>query len=277
MQNLGDLALDIRRLIFKTVCETKSGHLASSLSSVEIMVTLYFADIMRYNPNNPLWEDRDRFILSKGHSALGLYTTLSKAGFLDRLDLKTFCSLGTKLGGLPLRGKVPGVEATTGSLGHGLSFAAGIAMNGKLNNKAYKVYTLLGDGELQEGEVWEAALFISQHRLDNLITIIDNNKIQATGYVKNIMGLDSLVDKWNAFGFEVYETNGHQISEIINILNTVVNQPGKPKVIIAHTVKGKGISYIENKEDWHYKMPTPQEIEVGINDLGLSREEYDLL
>lgn len=271
ISNLNQQALDIRRKIFQIVCQNKAGHLASSLSSVEIMTTLYFGDILRYDSQNPNWEQRDRFILSKGHSALCLYSVLSKASYFPESDLSTFCNLGSNLGALPVRGKIPGVEATTGSLGHGFSFAAGIAKYSQVFQNPYHVYVLLGDGEMQEGEVWEAAMFSSSNRLNNLTAIIDNNQIQATGFTKDIINLSPLKDKLQSFGFEVIEVDGHNIKQLLSAFRAVSFE--KPKAIIAHTIKGKGISYIENQSDWHYKMPTDSQIEIGCQELGLSRKE----
>lgn len=190
MENLEKIALDIRKSIFATVCVNKAGHLASSLSSIEILVVLYFGNILQYDAKRPDWDGRDRFIMSKGHAALALYYVLAKAGYYDKQDVSTFCRAGTIYGGLATYGKIPGIEMTSGSLGHGLSFAAGIAMAArKIQNSVYHTYVMVGDGELQEGEIWEAALFISHNNLTNLTIIVDNNKIQATGYSENIIRL----------------------------------------------------------------------------------------
>lgn len=272
MKNFEEISLGIRRNIFKTVCSNRAGHLASSLSSVEILVALYFGDILQYNPKNPDWDDRDRFILSKGHAALALYYVLAKAGYYDKEEVSNFCMEGTIFGGLATYGKIPGVEMTSGSLGHGLSFAAGIAMASKLrcDTCPNNVYAMLGDGELQEGEVWEAAMFISHNKLTNLTIIIDNNKIQATGYGENIINLEDLNEKWRAFGFHVIEVDGHNVNQLISSLKI---ETDKPKVIIANTVKGKGLSFAENKGDWHYKMPSETEVEIGLGELGMTRED----
>lgn len=272
MKNYEAISLDIRRDIFKTVCCNHAGHLASSLSSVEILVALYFGDILQYDPKRPEWDERDRFILSKGHSALALYYILARVGYYDKTEVKSFCMEGTIFGGLATYGKIPGVEMTSGSLGHGLSFAAGIAMASKIKYDACsaRVYAMLGDGELQEGEVWEAALFISHNKLTNLTIIIDNNKIQATGYSANIVNLEDLGEKWRAFGFHVVEVDGHNVEQLISSLKMKAD---KPKVIIANTIKGKGLSFAENKGDWHYKMPSEKEVEIGLRELGMSRED----
>lgn len=268
IKEVEEIALQTRQKIFEIVCKNKAGHLASSLSSADILTALYFGNILKYDAQNPLWQDRDRFILSKGHSALGYYVTLAKAGYFQESEIDTFCIAGTAYGGLPLKDKVLGVEATTGSLGHGLSYAAGIAMNAKIFHKNFHVYVLLGDGELQEGSVWEAAMFIAQHHLDNLEIIIDYNKIQATGRCEDIIGIEPLKEKWQAFGFEVLEVDGHNMAELIENLKSDAKQQ-KVRVIIAHTIKGKGLSFIENQPDWHYRMPTKEQMEMGFRELGM--------
>lgn len=268
MNDLDIMGLNTRQRIFEVVCKNKAGHLASSLSSVDILTAVYFGGVLKYDPQNPQWENRDRFILSKGHSALGYYITLAKAGYFEEELVDTFCVAGTDFGGLPLKGKVPGVEATTGSLGHGLSYAAGVAMHARLFHNLYKVYVLLGDGELQEGSVWEAAMFIAQYNLKNLMIIIDYNKIQATGRCEDIIHLEPLKEKWISFGFEVIEADGHCIIELVEKLRFSENMK-KPRVLIAHTIKGKGLSFVEGKTDWHYKIPTDEQGEIGMRELGI--------
>lgn len=271
MECLEKIALDIRRSVFATVCANKAGHLASALSSVEILVALYFGDILRYDAKKPDWGGRDRFIMSKGHAALALYYVLAKAGYYDKRDVSTFCKEGTIFGGLATYGKIPGIEMTSGSLGHGLSFAAGIAMSaGRMQHLPYHTYVMVGDGELQEGEIWEAALFIAHNNLTNLTIIVDNNKIQATGYCENIIKLGDLAQKWRAFGFHVIEVDGHNMEQLIESMKL---KSEIPKVIIANTIKGKGLSFAENRGDWHYKMPSEEEIEVGLCELGMVRED----
>lgn len=267
MGNLENIAKTTRQIVFDIVCKNKAGHLASSLSSVEILTELYFGGVMRYDASEPLLPDRDRFILSKGHSALGYYVTLALAGYFPLEEIDSFCIAGTRYGGLPLRGKVKGVEATTGSLGHGISFAAGIAKAAKIKGMTYHTYCMLGDGECQEGSVWEAALFISQHKLNNLTLIIDNNRIQATGKTEDILNVESLVDKWRAFGFDTVSVNGHDFEALESGINICKNAE-KPAVLIANTIKGKGVSYIENHEHWHYRMPEKEEESVGRKQLG---------
>lgn len=268
MNDMKPECLEIRQDIFRTVCLNKSGHLASSLSSVEILAALYFGDVLKYNPQNPYAADRDRFILSKGHAALALYYVLAKAGYYNKKEVFTFCKEGTKFGGLATYGKIPGIETTSGSLGHGLSYAAGIAVMGKIEKSQYKVYVLLGDGELQEGEIWEAAMFISYQNLCNLVVIIDNNGIQATGHNKDIVESGSIRDKWNAFGFNVAEVDGHDADALSKEMK---KETSRPKVIIAHTIKGKGLSFVEGKGNWHYKMPSEKEIETGLKELLMTK------
>lgn len=270
MNDLEFECLKIRQNIFRTVCRNKAGHLASSLSSVEILVAMYLGGVLKYDSKNPTFEDRDRFILSKGHAALAMYYVLAESGYYDKKEVDTFCKEGTIFGGLTTYGKVSGIETTSGSLGHGLSYAAGIAAMGKLKNKSYKVYVLLGDGELQEGEIWEAAMFIAHNNLTNLKIIIDNNCIQASGHNKDIINLYSISEKWKAFGFSTADINGHDTTALIEELT---KEETHPKAIIANTVKGKGLSFVENKGDWHYKMPTSREIEIGLRDLGMARED----
>lgn len=264
MNYMQSKCLGIRQDIFRTVCINKAGHLASSLSSVEILAALYFGDVLKYNARNPYSEDRDRFILSKGHAALALYYVLAEAGYYDKKEVFTFCKEGTRFGGLATYGKIPGIETTSGSLGHGLSYAAGIAVMGQIEKSHYKVYVLLGDGELQEGEIWEAAMFISYRNLCNLVVIIDNNGIQATGYNKDIIESGSIKDKWKAFGFNVAEVDGH---DAVALSEEMKKETNRPKVIIANTIKGKGLSFVEGKGDWHYKMPSGKEIETGFREL----------
>lgn len=274
MENLEKIALDIRKSIYATVCVNKAGHLASSLSSVEILVALYFGNLVQYDAKRPDWDGRDRFIMSKGHAALALYYVLAKAGYYDKQDVSTFCKDGTIFGGLSTYGKIPGIEMTSGSLGHGLSFAAGIAMSAKkIQNSSYHTYVMVGDGELQEGEIWEAALFISHNNLNNLTVIVDNNKIQATGYRENIIRLGDLAEKWRSFGFHVTEIDGHNIDRLIE---SIKQKTETPKVIIADTIKGKGLSFAENQGDWHYKMPSNGEIEIGLRELGMTWEDLNL-
>jgi len=270
MENLKRIALETRQKIFEVVCNNKAGHLASSLSSVEILTTLYFGGILNYDPQNPDWDDRDRFVLSKCSSTLGLYVTLAKAGYYDLSELDSFCIAGTKYGGLSRRGKVKGVEATTGSLGHGFSFAAGMAMNAKLFQKPYQVYVMLGDGELQEGSVWETAMFIAQHQLTNMVAIVDANGLQGSGKCEDIIQVNPIEEKWKAFGFETFSVDGHDMKDLQNVMS-LQKRVTKPTAIIAQTVKGKGLSFVENMPNWHLRMPSTEQIEIGLKELEMDR------
>jgi len=253
-----DLAKVVRGRILNMIYKTKSGHIASSFSIVEILLALYFG-ILRVNPSNPSDPDRDRFILSKGHGCAALYVVLAEKGFFSADKLETFCQIGSILGGHPERGKVPGIEASTGSLGHGLSIGAGIALGGKRDSMSYRTFVLMGDGECDEGSVWEAALFAAQHRLDNLTAIIDYNRFQASGRVDEIISLEPLVKKWAAFGWATFEVDGHDENALSQILENIPYQKGKPSAVIAHTVKGKGVSFIEHNQAWHTKIPNGEE------------------
>ena len=252
-------ATNIRRLILEMHYEAQSSHIASSLSCVDILTALYFK-VLRVNPAKPLAPSRDRFILSKGHAASSLYATLALRGFFRKDVLKRYCLDNNCLPGHSTRGSVPGVEVSTGSLGHGLSIGAGIALAGRNDNRDYRVFVLMSDGECEEGSVWEAAMFARQHKLDNLISIIDYNKIQAFGWTKEVLDLEPFAEKWKAFGWEVREIDGHNFQEIVSCLKKIPFNRNIPSVIIAHTVKGKGVRFMENKLDWHYKSPNKEEL-----------------
>lgn len=244
-------AKEIRRHIIEMTTIAGSGHPTSSFSSVEIMVALYFR-VLRYNPHSSNWEDRDRFILSKGHAAPVLYAVLAEAGYIPIDELKTLRKMGSRLQGHPAV-ELPGVEVASGALGQGLSVANGIALAGKLDGKDYRVYALLGDGELDEGQIWEAAMSAVKYGLDNLAAIIDYNGLQQTGPIDEVMPLEPLTAKWHAFGWHVLETNGHDFSQIFLALEEAKAARGRPSVIVAHTVKGKGVSFLENALGWHGK------------------------
>ncbi len=270
MQNLQEKTKELRRTIFKTIYRGGGGHIPGSLSIVEILVVLYHR-VLRIDPDNPKAPLRDRFILSKGHAGVALYAILADKGFFDRKHLDTFGRRGSILGGHPDMHKVPGVEASTGALGHGFPFGVGMALAGKLDKKDYRVFILLGDGECQEGSVWEAALFAPQHKLDNLVVIIDYNKYQALDKLDRIVSLEPLVDKWKAFGWEVKEVDGHDMNRLENLFKSTPFVNGKPNLIIAHTIKGKGISFMENVPIWHYRLPNAEEMKVVCNELDLER------
>lgn len=268
MENLKEIAKNLRKTIFKTIIEGGGGHLPASLSIVEILVILYNG-ILRIDPRDPDDAHRDRFILSKGHACVALYAVLSDKGFFHRSHLSTFGKPHTILGGHPDMHKIPGVEASTGALGHGFPFGAGIAMAGKMDGKKYKVYVIVGDGECQEGSIWEAAMFAAQQKLDNLTVIVDNNQQQAMDFLDKIVSLEPFAAKWKAFGWEVKEVDGHDFEELSAAFASLPFSKGKPSVIIAHTTKGKGISFMENEPLWHYRMPTDKEMEIACNELGI--------
>jgi len=250
-------AKEIRRTIVEMIYNAKSGHIGGALSSVDILVTLFYK-VLRIDPKNPASPDRDRFILSKGHSVEGYYAILADLGFINREELKTYCRFNSRLTGHPTV-KVPGVEANTGSLGHGLSIGVGMALAGKMDKRNYRVYVLMGDGEQAEGSVWEAGMSASHYKLDNIIGIIDRNRLQIGGSTESVMSLESLSAKWSAFGWEVKEVDGHSFKELIDVLGNTPLTLNKPTLIIAHTIKGKGISFIENRAEWHHRVPTDEE------------------
>ncbi len=251
-RNLKLIANRIREWVIKMTYSASSGHPGGSLSAAEILSVLYFHEL-RIDPKNPEWEDRDRFILSKGHSSPAFYAALAMRGFFPEDELLTFRKLGSRLQGHPSLG-IPGVEISTGSLGQGLSVGVGMALAAKMDKKDYRVYVLLGDGEIEEGNVWEAALCASSRKLDNLIAIIDRNKIQLDDYTDKMEILDPLVDKWRAFGWCPFVIDGHNVEEIADALQEA-KKCDKPAVIIANTVKGKGVSYMENTAKYHGKPP----------------------
>jgi|TARA_B100002003_G_scaffold82603_1_gene77155 transketolase len=269
MINLEEKAKEIRRLIFKTICDGGGGHIAASLSIVEILTVLYYGNILRIDPENPTDPERDRFILSKGHACVTLYAVLADKGFFNKEHLATFGSSKAILGGHPDMHKIPGVEATTGALGHGFPFGVGMALAGKLDKKNYKIFVVLGDGECQEGSIWEAAMFAPHHKLDNLTAIIDFNKIQAMDYLDNIVSLGAIVDKWKAFGWEVTEVCGHDISQLQSVFEKLPFSTEKPSLIIADTIKGKGISFMEHSPIWHYRMHNDEEMKIACDELGI--------
>lgn len=269
---LVDIAKRLRQYVLAMVCCAGGGHIAPAFSIIDILTVLYwkYLNIGPKDFNNP---DRDRFILSKGHGCAALYAVLAEKGFFKKEVLKTFCSKQSILGGHPDMHLIPGVEASTGSLGHGLSFSLGSALAGKLNKNKYKVVTLLGDGECQEGTIWEAAMAASQLKLDNIVAIVDYNKIQGMGSVDEINSLEPITDKWRSFGWDVKEIDGHNFNQIADALFSVPYQIGKPNIIIAHTVKGKGVSFMENMPIWHYRLPDSDEMKIACRELGIENME----
>lgn len=259
-------AMEIRRSIVEMVAKAKASHVGGALSSVDILTALYFK-ILSINPKNPKDPNRDIFILSKGHCCSALYATLAHSGFFSKEKLNEFCSDGSSMWGHLSLDSVPGVDATTGSLGHGLSIGIGMAIAMKHNNKKNKIFVLLSDGECDEGSVWEAVLSAHHFKLDNLIAIVDYNKIQSFGSVKEVIDLEPFADKWASFGWSVTEIDGHNMQQIIETFNNIPFEKYKPSVIIAHTIKGKGVSFMENKLEWHYKSPNPKEYEIAMKEL----------
>jgi transketolase len=267
LQEIEATARRIRRHIITMLAAAGSGHPGGSLSAVEILCALYFR-ILRHNPQDPAWRDRDRFILSKGHGVPALYAVLAECGYLPVEELTTLRKVDSRLQGHPLAGSPPGVEMSAGSLGQGLSYSIGQALAARLDGRDYRVYCLLGDGELDEGQVWEAAMAASHYSLDNLTAIVDRNRLQNDDFCENVMRTDPLPDKWQAFGWHVQEVDGHDLSQVIGALEKARDVRGRPAVIIAHTVKGKGVSFMENKPEWHGKAPTPEQAERALAELG---------
>ena len=264
-----------RKEMFLTAYPQKTAHLASAFSIAEIMYVLYRGGILRYRAEDPAWPDRDRFILSKGHAALAVYVMLHDIGVLSDAKMRTFCRPGDSLGGELHPLETPGVEAATGSLGHGLGFGVGCAMALKASGSPAQVYVLVGNGELGEGVIWESVMAAHKFELDNLTVILDDNKLQKMGLTSDIMRISSWADKWEAFGWETTEVpDGHSIPALREALSRK-NSAGKPRVIIAHTVKGKGVSVMENKADWHFKMPYKKELKMFMEELGITEKELE--
>jgi len=260
------LAKKIRRHTIDMTHKARASHVGSSLSMVELLVVLY-KKILRVDPARPDWPERDRFILSKGHGCASYYAVLAEMGFFPVEWLDTFYADGSRLPGHATHTYVPGVEISTGSLGHGLSVATGMALAAKRDNKSYRVFCMLSDGECDEGSTWEPILFAPQHHLDNLVAIVDYNKIQSLGTVKEVIDLESLAAKWRAFGWAVREIDGHDLEAVALALSSLPFEPGRPSCLIAHTVKGKGVSFMEDKLLWHYRSPQGEEYDAAIAEL----------
>jgi transketolase len=265
-KNLTELAKAIRRDILNLCFKTGSSHIGSSFSIVEILTALYFKS-MNVSPQTAKSPERDRFILSKGHGCPALYVTLHHRGFISRDVLEGFAADGGTLEQHPTRKLEWGIECSTGSLGHGLSVGAGMALAAKRDKRDYRVFVLLSDGETNEGSTWEAAMFAAQHRLDNLIAVIDYNKMQALGKTEEVIHLEPYAEKWESFGWSTVEVNGHDIGELRNAFDRIPFSHGKPSCVIAHTVKGKGVCFMENDLLWHYRCPDPEEFEKAICEL----------
>lgn len=263
---LRDKANAIRRHVITMLGEAGSGHPGGSLSCADIMAALYFRE-MNVKPEDPHWPDRDRFVMSKGHAAPALYATLALKGFFPEEELKTLRKLGSRLQGHPDMKVTPGVDASTGSLGQGLSIANGMAIAGKLDCKSYRVYVVLGDGEVEEGQIWEAAMTAHHRKLDNLVAFLDYNRLQIDGDVKDVKSLGDLPAKWRAFGWHVIEIDGHDMQAILRALDEARATKGRPTIIIAHTIKGKGVSFMENQAGWHGTAPNKDQVAQALGEL----------
>ncbi len=266
LEDLPGIASKIRRHIVTMLGKAGSGHPGGSLSAVEIVSALYFK-VLRHRPEAPRWEGRDRFILSKGHAAPVLYAVLAECGYFPVKELMTLRQLGSRLQGHADRTATPGVEMSSGSLGQGLSFSIGVALAGRLNRQHYRTYVLLGDGECDEGQVWEAAMAAAHFKLDNLVAIVDNNGQQIDGWNCDVMNLEPLNQKWAAFGWHVFEVDGHDFSQLLAAFNEAKRIKGQPAVIIAHTIKGKGVSFMENQAAFHGKALSAEEVEQALKEL----------
>lgn len=264
---LEEKARTIRRHIIRMLAEAGSGHPGGSLSAADIITALYFR-VLRLDPKNPGWPDRDRFVLSKGHAAPALYAALAERGFFPVEDLWGLRKINSHLQGHPDMRKTPGVEASTGSLGQGLAMANGMALAGKLDKRDYRVYALIGDGEMEEGEIWEAAMAAAHYRLDNLTVFLDYNGLQIDGPTSQVMSSEPVEDKWRAFRWNVLNIDGHDFEQILAAIELAKGQRGQPTIIIARTIKGKGVSFMENAVGWHGNAPTREQAERALAELG---------
>ena len=267
IKKLKEMAGRVRKDIIEMLAQAGSGHPGGALSASDIMVALYFS-VMRHNPQNPQWKERDRFILSKGHSCPAMYACLARAGYFPLQELKTLRKLGSRLQGHPSKSDgLPGIEVSTGSLGQGLSIANGVALGLRLDKIDARVYCLMGDGEIEEGQIWEAAMAASHYHLDNLCGIVDNNGLQIDGKIDEVMSPKPISEKWKAFGWKTIGINGHKMEEILEAFAEAKKVKGKPTVIIAKTIKGKGVSFMENVVEWHGKAPSKEQAKVALKDL----------
>jgi transketolase len=276
LEALKDIARSLRLDILEMTTRVASGHVSSSYSSVEILTALYFGGpdnggILHYRPDEPFWPERDRFIMSKGHAAPLLYAVLARAGYFDREELWGLRTVDRRAEGHPVQYKLPGIETTSGSLGKGISVGVGHILGGRLNGSTgYRAYVLLGDGECQEGQIWEAAMFAAHVKADKVTAIVDHNKYQESGPISRELALEPFVEKWRAFGWHVEEVDGHDIGALIKVLQSVQQVKGKPQVIIAHTVKGKGVSFVEADYRFHGKALTPEQAEKAREEIECS-------
>ena len=266
MRQLRKVAVELRQTILRTIANAGSGHPGGSLSMVELLVGLYW-HALRHDPKRPEWPDRDLFFLSKGHGCPALYAVLATQGYFPKEELLTLRRYPTRLQGHPERGSVPGVEIAAGSLGQGLSMANGVALADRLDGRARRIFCLMGDGEIQEGQVWEAAMTAHHHHLDAVCAIIDANQLQQNGPVKDIQDIEPLADKWRAFGWHTIEIDGHDIAQVVKAYDEARAVTGKPQVVVARTVKGKGVSFMELNPAWHGVAPKPDELEKALKEL----------
>ncbi|MBI1870662.1 MAG: transketolase [Chlamydiae bacterium] len=274
IKELENLAHEMRKDIIIMIGKAASGHPGSSLSAIDIITALFF-NIMRHDSKNPHWQDRDRFVLSKGHAAPALYAAYERSGYFPYEWIYNLRKLGSPLQGHPDRRKMDFVEASTGSLGQGLSVALGIGLAAKLDKKDYWTYCMIGDGESNEGQIWEAAMFASHQKIDNVTVILDYNKFQLDGAVKDILNMEPMKHKWESFGWHVQEIDGHNMKQIIDSLEQAKKIKNQPTMIIAHTVKGKGVSFMENNNHFHGVAPTPDEMRKALSELGEKSERIE--
>jgi len=267
LEQLQAICKTIRRHIIEMTGSAKSGHPGGSLSAVEILVSLYFGGHLRHNPKKPDWPERDRFLLSKGHACPVLYAVMAECGYTPVDQLKTLRRMGSIYQGHPDRRYIPALEGSTGSLGLGLSLGIGMALAGRLDGSPTRAYVVLGDGEIQEGQIWEAAMFGAYHKVDNVVAIVDYNKIQLDGFVKDIMEVEPLSEKWRGFGWHVIEIDGHDLEAVGRAWDEAKATKGKPSVVIAHTIKGKGVSFMENNPKFHGVAPTAEEMALALKEL----------
>ena len=266
-EELEQIARRVRRTSLQTVYDARMGHPGGDLSAADILTVLYF-DILRVNPDNPKSPDRDRFIMSKGHCSALLYSTLAEAGFFPAEQLATYMKPLSMLNGHPDRNKLPGIEANTGPLGHGLPIGVGCAKAAKITGAAWRTFVLTGDGELQEGSNWEAAMAANHFGLDNLTVIVDRNRLQQGDTTENTITMEPLGERWRSFGWAVREVDGHDLAALSEALHAVPFEAGRPSCVIAHTMKGRGVSFMENRAEWHHRVPTEEEIGLALDELG---------
>lgn len=272
IQALKAKAAQIRMDLLRMIHGAKTGHTGGSLSNTDILTALYY-EVMNIDPTKPNWDKRDRFIASKGHSVESLWCILADLGFFPKEELQTFSQFGTRLIGHP-NNKVPGIEMNTGALGHGLPISVGMALASKRDSKGYRVFCLMGDGELAEGSVWEAAMAGAHYKLDNLIGIIDRNRLQISGSTEDVMGLEPLEEKWSSFGWNVVSIDGNDMESLIKTFEAIPSVTGKPTLIMANTVKGKGVSFAENVPHWHHHVPNDEELAIALSELSAVIDTY---